>query len=146
MNVLSLFDGISGAQVALDQIGIKPANYWASEVDTFAIKVTQKNYPETIQLGDVTNWQKWKIPWEDIDLLVAGFPCQAWSVAGLQKGLDDERGRLFLTLVEIFEHLKTVNASFKFASSVFGKSNLLCHFQLSPSYKITRQLRVHLIL
>ena len=55
MNVLSLFDGISCGQVALNRMGIKYDNYYASEIDKHAIQITQHNYPNTIQLGDVTN-------------------------------------------------------------------------------------------
>lgn len=73
MNVLSLFDGISCGQVALNRIGAKYGNYFASEIDQNAIKITQHNYPNTIQLGDVREWEKWKLP--KIDLLLAGSPC-----------------------------------------------------------------------
>ena len=58
MDVLSLFDGMSGGQIALNRLGIKYNNYYASEIDKHAIKVTQSNYPNTKQLGDVTKWQE----------------------------------------------------------------------------------------
>ena len=61
-NVLSLFDGISGGQVALDRLGIKYENYYASEIDKYAIQITQKNYPKTIQIGDVTNVKASDLP------------------------------------------------------------------------------------
>ena len=68
MNVLSLFDGISCGQVALERAGIKVDNYFASEIDKYAIKVTMKNYPDTIQLGDVINVDGYTLP--KIDLLI----------------------------------------------------------------------------
>ena len=61
INVLSLFDGISCGQIALERAGIKVDKYYASEIDKYAIQVTQKNFPNTIQLGDVTKWKEWNI-------------------------------------------------------------------------------------
>ena len=63
INVLSLFDGMSCGQLALHRAGIKINNYYASEIDKHAIQITQKNFPDTIQLGDVTQWHKWDIDW-----------------------------------------------------------------------------------
>ena len=74
MNVLSLFDGISCGQIALNRAGIKYDNYYASEIDKHAIKVTQHNYPNTIQLGDVTQIKSKNL--SKIDLLIGGSPCQ----------------------------------------------------------------------
>ena len=68
MNVLSLFDGMSCGRIALERAGIKVDKYYASELDKYAIKVTQANWPETIQLGDVTKWREWDIDWSSIDL------------------------------------------------------------------------------
>nr|WP_242550135.1 DNA cytosine methyltransferase [Enterococcus sp. MJM16] len=79
INVLSLFDGISCGQVALERAGIEVENYYASEIDKHAISITQKNYPFTIQLGDVKNWREWKLP--KIDLIMAGSPCTYWTIA-----------------------------------------------------------------
>jgi len=73
MNVLSLFDGISCGQVALERAGIKIDKYYASEIDKHAIQVTQKNYPGTIQLGDVTKIDGKQF--KNIDLLIGGSPC-----------------------------------------------------------------------
>jgi site-specific DNA-cytosine methylase len=81
MNVLSLFDGISCCRLALDRSGIAVDNYYASEIDKYAIMVAQNNYPDTNQLGDITNWRDWDIDWSSIDLVTGGFPCQAWSMA-----------------------------------------------------------------
>ena len=114
INILSLFDGMSCGQVALNRAGIKYDNYFASEIDRYSIQVTQKNYPNTIQLGDINNWKQWNIDWNNIDLLLAGFPCQAWSVAGKQKGDGDPRGQLVHVLIEIWNYCKQHNPNLKF--------------------------------
>ena len=101
MNVLSLFDGMSCGQIALERAGIKVDNYYASEIDKYAIQVTQKNYPETIQLGDVTKWREWDLP--KIDLILAGSPCQGFSFAGKQLAFDDPRSKLFFDFIHILE-------------------------------------------
>jgi len=96
MNVLSLFDGMSCGQIALNKLGIKCDNYYASEIDKYAIKVTMKNYPNTKQLGDVT-----KIKGEDlpkIDLLIGGSPCQNFSFCGNRKGMSTTDNIEILTL------------------------------------------------
>lgn len=85
LNVLSLFDGISCGQLALKRAGIKVGNYYASEIDKYAISITQRNFPQTIQLGDVCEWKKWNIDWEKIDLIIGGSPCQDLSLAGQKK-------------------------------------------------------------
>lgn len=126
MKVLSLFDGMSCAQVALNNLGIKDYTYYASEIDKYSITVTQENYPETIQLGDINNFNKWDIPWNEIGLIIAGFPCQSWSVAGLQKGLKDPRGQLALVLLEAFNKVKehNLNVKFLFENVRMKKENL----------------------
>lgn len=78
MNVLSLFDGMSCGQIALKQLGIIPEKYYASEIDKHAIKQTQLNFPNTIQLGDVTRVDVSRL--EPIDLLIGGSPCQSFSL------------------------------------------------------------------
>ena len=65
INVLSLFDGMSCGQIALERVGVKVGKYYASEIDKYAIQVTQNNYPDTVQLGDVTKWREW-----DIDFII----------------------------------------------------------------------------
>jgi DNA-cytosine methyltransferase len=106
MNILSLFDGISCGQIALEKAGIKYDNYYASEIDKHAIKVTQHNYPNTIQLGDVNDWKSWDLP--EIDILLAGFPCTSLSCCARQKesGLEKGQSTLFWKLVEVFEFYK----------------------------------------
>lgn len=114
MNVLSLFDGLSCGQIALNRIGIKPEVYYAAEVDKYAIKVTQANYPKTVQLGDVTQWREWDINWASIDLLIGGSPCQGFSFAGKQLAFHDPRSKLFFVYVDILNHIKSVNPNVKF--------------------------------
>lgn len=75
MKVLSLFDGISCGYLALQRAGIPIETYYASEIDKTCIKVSQKHFPNIIQLGDVNNWRTWDIPWKDIDLVMGG----CWS-------------------------------------------------------------------
>ena len=112
INVLSLFDGISCGQIALDRLGIKVDNYFASEIDKHAIKVTQTNYPTTIQLGDVTKVYTSDLP--KIDLLIGGSPCQGFSLAGKQLNFEDERSKLFFEYLRILKELKELNPNIKF--------------------------------
>jgi site-specific DNA-cytosine methylase len=114
MNVLSLFDGISAGQVALERAGIKIDNYYASEIDKYAIQVTMKNYPNTIQLGSVTNWKEWDIDFSTIDLVIGGSPCQGFSIAGKQLNFDDERSKLFFEFSAILDTIKILNPNVKF--------------------------------
>ena len=108
MNVLSLFDGMSCGQQALERAGIKVDNYFASEIDKYAIQIAEKNYPNTKHLGDVTQiskfWTTHKFP--KIDLLIGGSPCQSFSYAGNQLAFDDPRGKLFFEYVKIKDLLK----------------------------------------
>ena len=101
MNVLSLFDGISCGQIALNRAGIKYDNYFASEIDKHAIKVTQHNYPNTIQLGDVTQIKASDLP--KIDLLIGGSPCQGFSFIGKGLNFEDERSKLFFEFVRLLK-------------------------------------------
>jgi len=114
MNVLSLFDGLSCAQIALIESGIKFDKYYASEIDKFAIAQTKLNFPETIQLGDVTNWENWDIDFASIDLIMAGSPCQGFSFAGKQLAFDDPRSKLFFVFVDILNYCKKLNPNVKF--------------------------------
>lgn len=114
VNVLSLFDGMSCGQIALGRADIEVGNYYAAEIDRYAIQVTQANYPNTIQMGSVTNWESWDLDWSSIDIVSGGFPCQAWSVAGKQLGDKDERGALFWVMLDIMKKAKEANPSVKF--------------------------------
>jgi DNA (cytosine-5)-methyltransferase 3A len=104
MNVLSLFDGMSCGQIALNRLGIKYDKYFASEIDEYAIKVTQHNYPETIQIGDVLNVKGSDLP--QIDLIFGGSPCQGFSFAGKRLNFDDPRSKLFFEFVRLRDELK----------------------------------------
>lgn len=114
INVLSLFDGISCGMVALERAGIKVNKYYASEIEPNAIKVSQKNYPDIIQLGDVTKWRDWDIDWNSIDLLIGGSPCQGFSSAGCQLNFNDPRSKLFFEYVNILNHIEQQNPNIKF--------------------------------
>ncbi len=104
MNVLSLFDGMSCGQIALNKVGIKYDNYYASEIDVHAIKVTQHNYPNTIQLGDIHNIKGSDLP--KIDLCFGGSPCQSFSSAGNRTGFDGKSG-LFWEFVRVLNEVQS---------------------------------------
>ena len=104
MNVLSLFDGMSCGQIALDKLGVKVDKYFASEIDKYAIKVAKANYPDTIHLGDVRDVKASDLP--EIDLLIGGSPCQGFSFAGNNLNFDDPRSVLFFEYVRLLKELK----------------------------------------
>jgi len=104
INVLSLFDGISCGQIALERARIEVENYFASEIEPNPIKVTQTNYPNTKQLGSVLNIKGSDLP--KIDLLIGGSPCQGFSFAGKQLNFDDPRSKLFFEFVRLKNELK----------------------------------------
>jgi len=104
MRVLSLFDGCSGTQIALNNLGIKVDTYCASEIDKYAIQITQKNFPDTVQLGDIKDIKGEDLP--DIDLIVGGSPCQGFSFAGKQLAFDDPRSALFFEFVRLLKEVK----------------------------------------
>tara|TARA_R100001443_G_scaffold20635_3_gene32809 strand:- start:580 stop:1818 length:1239 start_codon:yes stop_codon:yes gene_type:complete len=109
MNVLSLFDGMSCGQIALNRAGVKYDKYYASEVDKYAIKVANVNFPNTIQLGDVSYINSHgsdELHEDEIDLLMGGSPCQGFSVAGKQLNFDDPRSKLFFEFVRLRDKLK----------------------------------------
>lgn len=111
MNVLSLFDGMSCARIALRELGIKIDRYYASEINKHAIKQTQLNFPDTIQLGDVRNVHAKDLP--KIDLLVGGSPCQGFSFAGKQLNFNDSRSALFFEFVRILRECREINPEVK---------------------------------
>ena len=106
MNVLSLFDGMSCGQIALNRAGVKYDTYFASEIDKYAMQVTQANYPNTMQLGDVTKVDHTKLPIGGIDLLMGGSPCQGFSFAGKQLNFNDPRSKLFFEFVRLRDELQ----------------------------------------
>ena len=101
LNVLSLFDGMSCGQIALERAGIKVNNYFASEIDKYAIQVAKHNYPNMQHIGDVTQVKANELP--KIDLLIGGSPCQGFSFAGKQLNFDDPRSKLFFEFVRLLK-------------------------------------------
>ena len=110
MKVLSLFDGMSCGQIALQRLGIDVEKYVASEIDKYAISVAKKNFPNMIHVGDVRDV---KVA-EHFDLIMFGSPCQGFSFAGKNLDFDDSRSKLFFEAVRILEEAKTINPNVKF--------------------------------
>ena len=107
MNVLSLFDGMSCGQLALERANVSVDNYFACEIDKYAMQIANKNFPNTIQLGDVSEVIVPNIVDQaDIDLLLCGSPCQGFSFAGKQLAFDDPRSKLFFEFIRIMNELK----------------------------------------
>jgi len=106
MNVLSLFDGMSCGQIALNKLGIEYDSYYASEIDKYAIKVAQMNYPNTIHIGDVTKIKGDYFGDKKIDLLIGGSPCQGFSISGNKLNFEDERSKLFFEFVRLLKETK----------------------------------------
>lgn len=113
INVISCFDGISCGRVALQKARIPVNKYYAFEIDKYAIKVSEKNYPDIIHLGDIKNWNFFsQLP--KIDLLIGGSPCQGFSIAGDGLNFDDPRSKLFFEFVNILNYQRTKNPKIKF--------------------------------
>ena len=126
--------------VALERAGIKVDKYYSSEVDKYAIAISEKNYKKSIvRLGDVTKWKDWDIDWSSIDLLIGRSPCQGFSFVGKQLNFEDERSKLFFEYVEILKHIKEQNPKVFF---------LLENVRMKKEYRdvITRFLKVEPIL
>ena len=104
MKVLSLFDGMSCGRIALDQLGIPVEKYYASEIDKYAIQVSQANYPDIEQVGDISNLDP--KDYQDVDLMLAGSPCQGFSFAGKQLAFDDPRSALFFEFIRLLKEIK----------------------------------------
>lgn len=104
LNALSLFDGISCGQIALNRAGIHIDNYYAAEIDKYAILIARHNFPETIQLGDVRTIKAKALP--EIEILLAGSPCQGFSFAGRGLNFQDPRSVLFFEFIRLLEECK----------------------------------------
>jgi DNA-cytosine methyltransferase len=130
MNVLSLFDGMSCGQLALNRVGIPITNYFASEIDKYAIKVTMANFPNTIQLGSVVDIDGSKLP--NIDLLIGGSPCQSFSFAGKRKGMSTKCETEILTL-DHYLQLKSEGYEFEGQSYLFWEYMRLLQ-EVKPKY------------
>lgn len=130
LNVISLFDGKACALYCLKQAGFKIKNYYASEIDTHAIKIAKKNHPEIQHIGDVTKldidntWYKGrtciihengvKMIDGSIDLVIAGSPCQGFSNAGLGMNFEDPRSKLFWTFIHLLRQIQSGNPNVLF--------------------------------
>lgn len=112
MNVLSLFDGMSCGRSALELAGFKVDKYFASEIDKYAMAVSAYNYPDIIQIGDVCKVDVKTLP--KIDLILAGSPCQGFSLAGKQLNFNDPRSALFFEFVRILREVREINPDVKF--------------------------------
>jgi len=112
MNVLSFFDGMSCGRIALERAGIRVDNYFAAEIDKYAIKVSKYNYPDIIQLGDVCNIKANQLP--KIDLFMGGSPCQGFSFAGRQLNFNDPRSKLFFEYNRVLKEILLLNPDVKF--------------------------------
>jgi len=104
MNVVSYYDGMSCGQIALDKLGVKVDNYFAYEIDKYAIKIAKKNYQKTKHKGSVLDVDFESLP--NIDLLIGGSPCQGFSTAGKELNFEDPRSKLFFEFVKAKEALK----------------------------------------
>jgi DNA-cytosine methyltransferase len=113
INVLSLFDGISCGKVAIENLGIEIDNYYTSEIDKYAIAISDYNFKNNIKLGDINNWKNWDINWADIDLVLAGFPCQSWSANGNLLGIEDVKGQLVYPMLKIIDKIRLLNPDVK---------------------------------
>ncbi|AGO48468.1 DNA methylase [Cellulophaga phage phi18:2] len=113
MNVVSVFDGMSGGQIALKKIGVIPDKYFAIEIKPHAVQVTQENFPNTIQLGDINFITKETFGDNKIDLFIGGSPCQSFSRAGDGSGFNG-KSKLFFEYARILKELKEVNPDIKF--------------------------------
>lgn len=138
MNVLSLFDGISCGQIALERAGIVVDNYFASEIDKQAIKVTQHNYPNTVQIGDVTKIDCSLLP--KIDLLLGGSPCTNFSFAGNRKGMVTQDNEEITDLARYLQ-LKEEDFAFHGQSYLFWEYVKILN-EVKPTYFLLENVKM----
>ncbi len=122
MNVLSLFNGMNTLRQAMKNKGIKVDKYYSSEIKKYAIELTQHHFPDTIQVGDITNWKSWDIDWGTIDFIGSGSPCQDLSAAGKRAGINGSRSSLFFVFVDILNHVKKLNPNVVFLQENVGSA------------------------
>jgi len=138
MNVLSLFDGMSCGQLALKKEGIKYDKYFASEIDVHAIKITQKNFPDTIHIGSVLDVNAGDLP--QIDLLIGGSPCQSFTFAGKRVGMTTKDRVDILTLEQYLE-LKEQGFEFEGESYLFWEYIRILK-EVKPKYFLLENVRM----
>lgn len=113
ITVISAFDGLGGGRLALQRAGIPVENYYAFEIDKWAIKIAAKNFKDIVHLGDINNWRFFdELPTPD--LIIGGSPCQGFSIAGDGLNFDDPRSKLFFTFVDLVNFWKERNPNLKF--------------------------------
>jgi DNA (cytosine-5)-methyltransferase 1 len=138
MNVLSLFDGMSGGMIALEKAGVKVDNYFASEVDKYAMQVSKANYPNIKQIGSIVDVDAPTLP--KIDLLIGGSSCQDFSLAGKRAGMSTEDNTKIVTLEHYLE-LKDQGVKFKGQSYLFWEYVRLLR-ELKPKYFFLENVRM----
>ncbi len=124
MNVLSLFDGMSCGRIALERAGTPVDNYYASEIDKYAIEVSDNNYPNIIRLGDVRDLDTHSLP--KIDILIGGSPCTNFSFAGKRAGMTTKCKEEILDLDHCLQ-LKKDNFKFEGQSYLFWEYMRIKH-------------------
>ncbi len=141
MKVLSLFDGLSGGHISLDRAVVKVDKYYASEIDKYAMQVTMKNYPDTIQVGSVINLTDEQLAEMDIDLLIGGSPCQGFSLIGKLTGSATKCGKEVATL-EDYLALKRMNFEFDGQSYLFWEYIRVLNI-VKPKYFLLENVRIN---
>lgn len=116
INVISCFDGLSGGMLALKRAGIPVRHYYAYEIDKYAIQIATKNNPEIEEYGDIRNWRQHVYGRGIPDLILAGSPCQGFSVSAEARaqGFEDVRSGLFYTFVDMLKYWQGINPNVKF--------------------------------
>jgi len=138
INVLSLFDGMSCGQIALNKVGIEYANYFASEIDKYAIQITKKNFPNTIQLGSVIELDTNNLP--NIDILFGGSPCQNFTFAGKRIGMTT-KDNLEITNLEQYIKLKSEGFEFEGQSYLFWEYIRILN-EVKPKYFLLENVKM----
>ena len=137
-NVLSLFDGMSCGQIALNKLNFEYDNYYASEINSSAIKVTMSNYPNTKQIGSITEVSGSDLP--NIDLLIGGSSCQNFSFAGNRVGMSTE-DNIEITSLEQYNELKNNGFKFKGESYLFWEYVRLLN-EIKPKYFLLENVKM----
>lgn len=139
-NVLSLFDGMSVGRYSLEKAGVEFNNYYTSEIDKYAMEVAQKNFPTSIQLGDILKLDIEKLKTMEIDLIIGGSPCQGFSFAGSRKGAVTKEN-IEITTLEQYKELKEQGFEFQGQSYLFWEYMILLK-ELKPKYFLLENVRM----